>query len=99
MRRYLIMILSITVIVTLCICTPSAAIMEDGLNAHGVEDISYLTYNELVQLQADIAEAYKEYHVPTETQQKSVLKATQDAAKNYYEKNEMEISGWAWYDR
>lgn len=99
MRRYLIMILSITAIVTLCICTPSSAFMDDRLNQHGEEDLSLLTYKELVQLQADIAEAYKEYHVPTETQQKSVLKATQDAAKNYYDKNGMEISGWAWYDR
>ena len=73
--------------------------MDDRLNQHGEEDLSLLTYKELVQLQADIAEAYKEYHVPTETHQKPVLKATQYAAKNYYDKNGMEISGWAWYDR
>ena len=79
-------------------CIPSLATMEDISPAHGQEDLSRLTYEELLTLQSDISSAYKTYHVPTDSQKNSVLGSTQSEAQKYYSDKGLEVSGWAWYD-
>lgn len=89
MKRVLSLILALVLILSLC---PSAF-------AAGNEDLSKLTYKELLALQSDISAEFKANHTPTEAQTKFVLSETQTETKKYYVKKGLQIVDWAWYDR
>lgn len=98
MRHYLKLSLFAVLAVIMCTCTPMVANTESRTVPHGMEDISSLTYKQLLQLKADLSETYNLYHIPSDEQKKAMLKAAQEAAENYYKKKGNEVSGWAWYD-
>ena len=87
-----------TFVAMLIACIPAFSTMEEISPVHGQEDLSQLTYEELLTLQSDISSAYKTYHVPTDSQKNSVLSSTQSEAQKYYSEKGLEVSGWAWYD-
>ena len=67
-------------------------------NKKGHEDLSMLTYKELLAVQSDITAEYKANHTPTDAQTQFVLTSTKTPTQKYYAKKGLEITGWAWYD-
>ena len=88
----------IVILIIVSTCLPSLAIVENESYKPGQEDLSKLTYEQILKLQSDISAAYKANHSPTDAQKKLVLMATQNATQQYYSEKRIEISGWAWYD-
>lgn len=86
------------ILTTLFSCFSICAIMESESVIPGQEDLSKLTYMDLITLQNDISADYQEYHAPTDAQKNNVLYVTKNATERYYWKKNIEITSWAWYD-
>ena len=98
MQRLYQVLASIMVVMLLYSCFATCAIMESKSVIPGQEDLSKLTYIDLLQLQNDISADYEAYHTPTDSQKSNVLSVTKDATQRYYAKKNIEITSWAWYD-
>lgn len=85
------------IVVILFSCSLSCALMEGAAVERGKEDLSRMTYKELLQLQSDIDDTYDVYHSPSDAQKDRVLAVVQDETQKYYSGKRIVISGWAWY--
>lgn len=64
----------------------------------GKEDLSMLTYQQLLAVQADVSKVYSTYHTPTDAQKEFVLNLAKNEAQKHFAEKGLSVTGWAWYD-
>ena len=87
----------VVVILAICVSIWLGAASAEGA-PRGQEDLSGLTYTELVKLISDIDAEIKADHEISSAQRDHVLDAVKRTTEACFQQDGLSISGWAWFD-